>query len=431
MLPNSLTMDSQEASSPAPYKIAMKSFSLKTKVSTSTNATNKPRDGDGNGVKTVLGKRPRSALKSTGGDSEDEEYDGYERGGAYEEVTAFDSLAGGAVCARDGDTDRNGRNGGGNGKANGPLVIERVKNTDWKSEVRRRTQGRGGKNLLPKEVQEARKKNGATEEEEIEGDGDVKWGLTFTKKKVEESGDTMVLDTTTTTTTVTTTSTNTEKNEEESKTEDDLALDALLGKTPKAPDLIIERSSSNPNLEEPFQNENQPLIPKNETDAYRLAVASAPLPSTLDEYELVPVADFGAALLRGMGWKGEGHEGRNGKKKREVKKRRPNLLGLGADEKMVGEAEELGAWVQRADVGRLRGGARGGGRGGSGGKGFVKPGDYKREKERVRESRESREGSGRDGGGSRDRDRSRERDRGSRRDDRDRDRDRDRDYRRR
>lgn len=64
-----------------------------------------------------------------------------------------------------------------------------------------------------------------------------------------------------------------------------------------------------------------------------LAVPDAP---TLDEYAAMPVEEFGAAMLRGMGWKGED---KSSEKKSEKKKanggsvqprRRPALLGIGA-----------------------------------------------------------------------------------------------------
>ncbi|KAI1001309.1 hypothetical protein K3495_g6886 [Podosphaera aphanis] len=63
--------------------------------------------------------------------------------------------------------------------------------------------------------------------------------------------------------------------------------------------------------------------PMTEYDAYKRAVAAAPEPSNIEDYEHVPVEEFGAALLRGMGWNGQKIGG-----VKEVK-RRQNLLGLG------------------------------------------------------------------------------------------------------
>jgi hypothetical protein len=61
--------------------------------------------------------------------------------------------------------------------------------------------------------------------------------------------------------------------------------------------------------------------------------------STDADYDNVGPDDFGAALLRGMGWNGK-HEG----EKQEVK-RRPNLMGLGAKE--LPGVEEFGSWNQK------------------------------------------------------------------------------------
>ncbi|OMJ11153.1 Pre-mRNA-splicing factor SPP2 [Smittium culicis] len=52
---------------------------------------------------------------------------------------------------------------------------------------------------------------------------------------------------------------------------------------------------------------------------------------TLEDYEKVPVEDFGAALLRGMGWdEDEEPETKKAKNKHLSSAMRPNLLGLGA-----------------------------------------------------------------------------------------------------
>lgn len=50
-----------------------------------------------------------------------------------------------------------------------------------------------------------------------------------------------------------------------------------------------------------------------ETTAFRNDVKNRPDEATMEDYERVPVDQFGAALLRGLGWKeGEG-VGRNRK----------------------------------------------------------------------------------------------------------------------
>ncbi len=112
------------------------------------------------------------------------------------------------------------------------------------------------------------------------------------------------------------------------------ALDALLGKpssTARQSKTIISR--------EPDR--------VTEDDAFRRDFRDAPGESTLDDYEAMPVEDFGQALLRGMGWNGE----HRGPKSRETTKR-ANQQGLGAA-RLKGE-EDLGAWNQKGGGGKSR-----------------------------------------------------------------------------
>ena len=164
------------------------------------------------------------------------------------------------------------------------------------------------------------------------------------------------------------------------KTDDEIALDRLLGRSssPKR-DLVIPQDAKSHPASDDDDEEDVPTDPR---EIYKRQVAAAPEPSTLEDYERIPVEEFGAALLRGMGWDGVKKEGRG-----EVK-RRPNLLGLGAKE--LKGAEELGAWVQKADVKRLNNSGRG-------------PRKERREttsQYREREAREKRERDNRNGGSS-------------------------------
>ncbi|GAA96308.1 uncharacterized protein L969DRAFT_527066 [Mixia osmundae IAM 14324] len=70
-----------------------------------------------------------------------------------------------------------------------------------------------------------------------------------------------------------------------------------------------------------------------EVEAFRADIETRADDMTAEDYSRVPIADFGAALLRGMGWK-EGQavskNNRKGPAKAFVPVQRPQLLGLGA-----------------------------------------------------------------------------------------------------
>lgn len=115
------------------------------------------------------------------------------------------------------------------------------------------------------------------------------------------------------------------KEEEEEETEDQQAMRAVLagtnGQVHDGPivDVII------------------PQGPISETEAYRQDVQEFPDEATLDDYARVPVSQFGAALLRGMGWKEGSTTTAKGKKNIEpwLPTARPALLGIGAKEQEV------------------------------------------------------------------------------------------------
>jgi G patch domain/KOW motif-containing protein len=96
-------------------------------------------------------------------------------------------------------------------------------------------------------------------------------------------------------------------------------------------DNTFQGSSSNKNDEKNKKNES------NETQQYRADLEALPdeLPTDSDSFQRVPIAEFGAALLRGMGWSG-GDDGNNKKKKDDDagSMPRPHRLGLGAIPKM-------------------------------------------------------------------------------------------------
>lgn len=67
---------------------------------------------------------------------------------------------------------------------------------------------------------------------------------------------------------------------------------------------------------------------KKESDNFKEDVAKRPDVATLEEYEEVPVEDFGAAMLRGMGWKEE--NSKPGETHKVIQ--RGQYLGIGAKE---------------------------------------------------------------------------------------------------
>ena len=91
-------------------------------------------------------------------------------------------------------------------------------------------------------------------------------------------------------------------------------------------------------------NEDHSEIPSiiNETDAFRADVSNRVDESTLEDYEKVPVHQFGAALLRGMGWKDgmPASRTRNGPTTPYVPESRPALLGIGAKAKPTSQTND-------------------------------------------------------------------------------------------
>ncbi|RYP68338.1 hypothetical protein DL771_006724 [Monosporascus sp. 5C6A] len=250
-----------------------------------------------------LGKRQRSHAFYPDSDSaEDDESDG-----RHEVVTTF------GASGAENDAERRGLKVPKSQGAGAPFVIGGHKNRDWKSEAR----ARKGNNLLPHEVQ-AQAENQASKETDLaDQDKQIKWGLTLAKKERAEI------------------STNSDEAAEEKhnlpeqKTERDSdatkqpndvdgeAMDALLGKKRKsARDFVIKDASGRG--ESPHVSEQ---------DVYRRGLEEAAEVSTIEEYDAIPDGEFGAAMLRGMGWKGEE---RAPKPKEHI--RRPHLMGLGAKE---------------------------------------------------------------------------------------------------
>ncbi|KAM3504699.1 hypothetical protein MY10362_003399 [Beauveria mimosiformis] len=342
-----------------------------------------------------LGKRPRThAFGGGGGDSDSDDDD--KKRGQHEAITGFGVNGAETERARSKEE----------AKKKKEYVIARQPNRDWRDEIRAQRGARRSKNLLPAEARAAAAQDGASgssmDTAAADQDSGIQWGLTVKEKKPADAE-----------TPSAAAADDDDDNDDGKETPiqaepaqppppqsaDDEAMDALLGKRPA---------------------KDTPKVIVTEDDAYTRDVSAAGAASTLADYDAMPVEEFGAALLRGMGWNGEPSSSKSNKA-RMMPQRRQNRLGLGA--KALNEAEDLGGWNQKgpgsgagkkrppklADYRReeerkreRRGGGGGGGRGES----------YKREREREREERRRGDGE-RERGGHRhvDRDEERERER--------------------
>ena len=270
----------------------------------------------------ITKKRPHSALGDP--DSDHEEH------AQPQLVTGFDQSTGGAVSAL-------------RVLEKGPLVIKSLSNRDWREESRRK---RGKKNLLPAEVQAAKKGGSATEGQgAVTVERDVisaASGLQFVKQ--DENDDAA------------------ETNEHgrhisrdgraepsKEKTADEEAIEELLGKE-KESTLVIQTLDTVQNGNDAGHEATESEDYLNENDRYRADVASRPNSCTLEQYEQIPVEEFGAAMLRGMGANTDSWSAKsNGRKDTfRVVERRPALLGIGAKEIPDGLGEDLGAWGKPA-----------------------------------------------------------------------------------
>lgn len=90
---------------------------------------------------------------------------------------------------------------------------------------------------------------------------------------------------------------------------------------------IIENLKAAELAEETGPTISVPLKP----DEVKLGGAKS---STMDDYENVPIEQFGLAMLRGMGWKDEEHKQKKKSLEDEIIVCRPKGLGLGADKAM-------------------------------------------------------------------------------------------------
>ncbi|KAG5973694.1 hypothetical protein E4U58_004531 [Claviceps cyperi] len=345
-------------SDPSKGRIAIKLGSSSKSTSTSRSS---PR-----GVlpRSTLGKRSRQTTRTTAalGDESDSESDSQHR--RHETIVAF---------GQDGaETDRA---TGADQPREKQYVIAKQPNRDWRSEIKAQ---RRSKNLLPEEAQQQQNGHGQNsssaqnrQSNPAEPDDGLKWGLTIAAEKKADADqgatdDRDERDTEQTQQAQEQTSVSALAHPPDTRPrtddEDEEAMNALLGK------------KTDPERRIPAPSEDE---------VYKRDAAAAGAASTLEDYEAMPVEEFGAALLRGMGWNGEP----TGPKVKEVR-RRPNRLGLGAEE--LKDAEDLGGWNQKGTKGKPR----------------PRLADYRREESRRKEERTK----GREDSYKRERERERERD---------------------
>lgn len=268
-------------------------------------------------------KRPYSSLADS--DSDDEIINQ-----EPQLVSSFDNSAGGAITIN------------GDGKPKAPLVIQGQRNRDWREEARKKR----GKNLLPAELQGIRSGQVPLEKTVTEKQNALQeFGLvSITTEAKDMDGDLVMPEAPI--------ARNVSQVEAPlPKTGDEEALDALLGQGLKASNLILPAMAAN-DEEAIMQNRRSGT---NEDGSFRSDVASRPDSASLDEYAAVPIEEFGAALLRGMGWKEGDAVGKrkHQKVKARVVERRPALLGIGAKE-VAGGVEELGAWGKTTTKGKRK-----------------------------------------------------------------------------
>ncbi|KAF8507394.1 DExH-box splicing factor binding site-domain-containing protein [Gautieria morchelliformis] len=269
-----------------------------TSSRTSTHPTN-----------TVRAIAPRNntfiphAIDSSDEDGED---------GAIEAVTGFDQAGAQRLHEKP--------------KASGPLVIPALANRDWRAVARIRKQVV----FIPDGVAVPTGRDGSQGglgTRDSINSGPQAAGLVI-RKKLDPAGaigDGSVKDKSVKDESVNVLNETLEKSEED---EDERARRALLANVAGGSDERFTIDAI------PVSNNNF-STPVDETDAYKQDVVTRPESATLADYERVPVSQFGAALLRGMGWK-EGTAAsrtRPGLVEPWLPTARPALLGIGAKER--------------------------------------------------------------------------------------------------
>lgn len=192
------------------------------------------------------------------------------------------------------------------------LVIPALKNKDWQELARKR---RGAQHFAPASAQAPTGADGSVGglgTRDFIGSGAVRSGLQIHKKevKIESQDGTLVkkevLEDV--------------KMEEVKLSEDEIARRAILAEA----DGISADGTTISVIPTPIT----------EGDAYKQDVEELPDVASLEDYARIPVEQFGAAMLRGMGWKDGTAASKHGKGLVQpyLPEARPALLGIGAKE---------------------------------------------------------------------------------------------------
>jgi hypothetical protein len=271
------------------------SFSLGGPSSKSSQRPSPPPTKRTNGT-----KRDHAALLDDASDDEDATHT------KRQTITHFDTAVGGAINAKAPKKEE---------KA--PLVITALANRDWREASKRQ---RAQKYGISAEQLDARKEqhaqgNAQGADTVVKETDAVKYGLNVFAPSSALQEDVVEEE---------------QQQQEETpqqKTAEQLAIDALTGAAPTSTLTI-------------------PAAPITEEDAFASTFHSAPPAPSLSDYTAVPVEEYGAAMQRGMGWKGPSTVPSTSKpgKKTLPPSKRPALLGIGADPNAAQQAEELGAW---------------------------------------------------------------------------------------
>ncbi|KAI0293484.1 DExH-box splicing factor binding site-domain-containing protein [Multifurca ochricompacta] len=205
----------------------------------------------------------------------------------------------------------------------GPLVIPALKDRDWRELARRRRVGANTRMYVPPSGQVGTGADGSVGglgTRDLINSGPQVEGLQLRKRaRIDTLEDTPIETPEPPATT--------EGQPKES--EDQRAIRALLASAEGNDD-----SHEEPVIDIIPMTRRQPT----EDDAFKQDVDELPDQATLIDYERIPVAQFGAAMLRGMGWKPGEPASRNKKRgivEPWIPSPRPALLGIGAKEREI------------------------------------------------------------------------------------------------